>query len=97
MPDKAENSIVSGKPALSWLLRDADTIYGPNGVECTDGWSRCPFCSEVSYEEREGYRIDNDPSEAHYDCSLLKEKVWGEYPQCTEAQWREKARSEYGS
>lgn len=64
--------------------------YGP-GLFCPD----CPFRDPAdSYEERDGIRIDNDPTEAHYDCSLLGQKVWGEYSPCTDADWRGQARRE---
>lgn len=79
-------------PALQWLLRGSimSPDYGP-GLFCPD----CPFRDPApSYQEREGWSIDNDPTEADYDCRLLGAKVWGEYSPCTEEQWKAQARRE---
>ncbi|MFA7264871.1 MAG: hypothetical protein WC054_00925 [Candidatus Nanopelagicales bacterium] len=79
-------------PALQWLLNGSTMSpdYGP-GSFCPD----CPFRDPApSYQEREGYSIDNDPTEADYDCRLLGQKVWGEYSPCTEEQWKAQARLE---
>lgn len=81
-------------PALNYLLLlDKDRHYDTGGPDssCVD----CPFRDPaLSYEERCGGYIDNDPTEAHYDCRLLGEKVWGEYAPCSDDDWRRQARKE---
>lgn len=80
------------RPALDLLLRrgwSEGLAYISEGKppDCT----MCPFSSR-SIEPY--HQIDNDVTEAHYACSLLREVVWGEYPPCSEQQWRERARAE---
>lgn len=70
------------KPALKRLL-DLDAPFIK-----PDGCSDCPFATpteEVNYA---------DPDEAHYDCSLIFQNVWGESPKCEPKDWKLKAKEE---
>lgn len=82
----------SANPALVWVLRADYTPYGPEAGTCVDLGEVCPFATLSSRHRPED--IANDPSEAYYDCVLIGEAVWGEDSECTETQWRARAREE---
>jgi hypothetical protein len=88
----------SETPALDYFLNPPSVWdYGPNG-ECVTHGNHCPFASEQSHEEDQGGYVWNDPSEAHYTCSLLDNKtVWGEHPDCTNTDWATRAQVEIDS
>jgi hypothetical protein len=60
------------------------------------GCSDCIFAKEHGGWDSQPNPADRD--EGYYDCQLInKEKIWGENPQCTSDNWREKGEQEVGA
>lgn len=80
-------------PALWFVLYGTDLgawSWMGDGVPGT--CEMCPFGKlTVPYHE-----VANDPSEAYYNCRLLRTQVWGEDPKCQEENWKKQARQELG-
>lgn len=75
-------------PALHQLLTRPDGRTDADGRPLT--CYGCPFGSLVEPP----HEVANDPEEAHYDCSLIGRRAWGEEPACEVADWTRRAREE---
>jgi hypothetical protein len=82
-------------PAL-WVTYFNSEYYIGIEIGSPSGCHVCPFATEHDinnpYREIPNYA---DPDEGWYDCSLLnKQRIWGETPECSSDNWREKAKKE---
>jgi hypothetical protein len=85
------------RPALDRLLQTQHIFDMPlalPGEEAT-GCAGCVFSTLNECETPA--EIAHDPDEAYYDCALLgRNRIWGEEPQCSIADWQLRARMELG-